>query len=75
MPTGYHVTFMDPDTQATVGRSRKYRDESKLYDILRAAHAPLEARQAVEIALRSQRPGRVVLTLTPDQYHRLKFGS
>jgi hypothetical protein len=36
--------------------------------------APLEARQAVEMALASQRPGRVVLNLTPDQYHRLKFG-
>lgn len=57
--TGYHACFTEEGRQTPVGRSRLYREESKLFDILKAAHAPLDARQAVGMAFGSRRPGRV----------------
>ena len=74
MPTGYYVTFSEFDSATKLGRLRKYGDQSRVFDILRAAHAPLEDHQALEYALNSRRPGSVVLNLSAEQYQRLKYG-
>ena len=73
-PTSISVTFMEEGGKEQIGRTRKFGDESRLFEILKAAHAGLEAHQAVEMAIARGVSGRVVLSLTPDQYHKLKFG-
>jgi hypothetical protein len=48
-----------------------YRDPDRIYELLRAAHAPLEDHQMVEMCLRERRPGGVDLRLTEAQYQKL----
>lgn len=74
-PACFYVTFTEAKNATQLGPQRKYRDSSRLFDILRAARAPVEDHQLVECALLSRRPGSVILNLTRQQYRRLKYGS
>jgi hypothetical protein len=72
LPMSLSVTFIEGSQK--LGPIRRYADSSYLYDILRAAKAPLEDVQAVEFALLSRRPDAVTLNLTSEQYDKLKRG-
>jgi hypothetical protein len=71
-PMGLSVCFMDGQNQ--VGKRWSYSDTDRIYEILRAVHAPQEDHHAVAEAIRQRRPGSVVLHLTEKQYEKLKRG-
>jgi hypothetical protein len=72
MPTGLNVCFCEGSKQ--VGKQFHYHDPDRIYDLLRAAHAPQEDHHAVAEALRQRRPGSLDLKLTDEQYAKLKRG-
>ena len=72
LPLGLNICFVDG--MAQVGKQRTYSDPDKVYDILRAAKASLEDHQAVSHALQQRRPGSVELSLTQQQYDKLRRG-
>jgi hypothetical protein len=72
LPMGLSVCFMEGNQQ--IGKLLKYKDPARLFEILRAAHAQQEDHQAVEEALRGRTSGSVELSLTEEQYSKLKRG-
>ena len=72
-PLGIYVTFSDTQ-QKKLGRTWRFSDESKVFDILRASRCPVEDHNLVERAFVERRPGRVTLQLTDEQYQRLVEG-
>jgi hypothetical protein len=71
-PMGLSVCFMEGQIQ--VGKRWSYSDTDRIYEILRAVHAPQEDHHAVAEALKQRRPGSVDLRLTEEQYEKLKRG-
>jgi hypothetical protein len=72
MMTALHVCFMEGND--LVAKHHRYGDPDKIYDLLKAAHAPLEDHHAVAEALRQGRSKSVILPLSQAQYKQLKFG-
>ena len=70
MPMGLDVCFIENSQQ--LGKRLHYADPTRIYDLLRAAHCPVENHQIVELAIRERRPGSVDLSLTEQQYQKLK---
>jgi hypothetical protein len=58
--------------QRRIGPILRCRDEETVFRVLRRAHANLESLSIVEMSLRARRPCTVNLTLTDEQYNRLK---
>jgi len=55
-----------------VGRHYEYTHSDRLYDILRAAPAPVEDHHALEYGLATRAVACVILNLSADQYAKLK---
>jgi len=72
-PTGYSVLFTEEhNSSIQVGRHYEYTHSDRLYEILRASHAPLEDHQALEYGLAARTVACVVLNLSAEQYTKLK---
>ena len=69
-PLCVDICFIENNQQ--VGKRLQYKDPTKIFDLLKAAHCLSEDHQAVELALRERRPGSVELRLTEEQYQKLK---
>jgi hypothetical protein len=71
-PAGLDVCFCENSEQ--IGRRRLYKDPDKLFEILKAAHAIQEDHHSVAEALKTRRMGSVGLTLSEEQYRKLRSG-
>jgi len=72
-PTGYSVLFTEEhNSSIQVGRHYEYTHSDRLYEILRASHAPLEDHQALEYGLAARAVACVILNLNDEQYAKLK---
>jgi hypothetical protein len=60
--------------QRRIGPILRCRDEETVFRVLRRAHANLETLNIVEMSLRARRPCTVDLTLTDEQYRKLRRG-
>jgi hypothetical protein len=72
MPLGLDLCFCEGNQQ--IGKRLKFSDPDRIYDLLKAAHCPIEDHQVVQQALRQRRPGSVNLHLSEDQCQKLKRG-
>lgn len=67
------MIFMDMSIRPKqIGRTRRYSDDSLIFEMLRRARASLETVNLVENALREQRCCMVVLDLTDEQFQKLQ---
>jgi len=70
--SSYVVTFLE--NGKPVGRQWKYLESSRLHEILRAGHAPIEDHSMLDQCLVQRRSGHFKLRLDEEQYKTLRSG-
>lgn len=68
----WRVHFLEEDWQTQIGKMFTYTDLESVRDLLTRGNATGEAMSNFERSIRSWNIGACRLTLTPEQYQRLK---
>jgi hypothetical protein len=66
------VQYLEADLKTPLGRMFLYTDLNLIRDILTRVHADAEAWEEFEYGIRAWGVGACFITLTPEQYKKLK---
>jgi predicted nucleic acid-binding protein len=69
------VHFLEEDLQTGIGRLFTYINLDEVRYLLTRGNATAEDREEFEASIRQRNIGGCYLTLTPEQYKKLKHGS